>query len=74
MRFLHAFTAVACAAQAAALSINIGGEKLVVERDAGLQDIVSFDTCWHPFLNSRPKPWSIELPIHFTKANSIGHI
>lgn len=43
MRFLHAFTAVACAAQAAALSINIGGEKMVVERDAALQDVVSLE-------------------------------
>ncbi|KAF7861742.1 uncharacterized protein EAF02_010696 [Botrytis sinoallii] len=43
MRVLHAFTAIACAAQAAALSINIGGETMVVERDAGLQDVVTYD-------------------------------
>lgn len=43
MRFLRAFTAIACAAHAAALSINIGGEDMVVERDAGLQDVVSFE-------------------------------
>lgn len=43
MRFLRAFTAITCAAQAAALTINLGGEKLTVERDEGLQDVVSFD-------------------------------
>lgn len=74
MRVLHAFTAIACAAQAAALSINIGGETMVVERDAGLQDVVSFDTYWHPFLKNWIKYWSIELPMRIIKANSIGHI
>ncbi|KAG4025228.1 hypothetical protein MFRU_063g00180 [Monilinia fructicola] len=43
MRFLRAFTAITCAAQAAALTINLGGEKLTVERDEGLQDVVTYD-------------------------------